>query len=205
MPYLAPSEIVGSIANVLANQSVLGTSWSVSGVTDTVQALGTATTTLATLAAGWWAYRRFFRSGLHAKIQLNVRICGDVFELAGRRYLVASAEVANAGLTRVDIDREGSQVSLWSCRSPDEPSEPAVELVPKRLMTFTVLDEHGFVEPGETLHEQRIVALSLPNCVAVMLQARVASGRIAFTTTSIVPMAKASPLAAKTIGEGHAG
>lgn len=159
---------------------------------DFVEGMSAVATTLGTIAAGIWAGFRFF-SRWRAKVQLNTTLDGELLELSGRRYLRASAAVTNAGLTRVNIDRRKSQMSVWSIALAPDAQKDAFELKPQLLVTFQVLNQHEIVEPGETLREERLIALPSGEApAALQLASRVAAHGLSFTTTAIVPYAERS-------------
>jgi hypothetical protein len=125
-----------------------------SDVKDVVSLLGTATTMLAVIVGGLWAYFKFVR-GRTYRPRLSVRMLAQWRLVDGRHLLHARVIVKNIGASVVTLRRRGTglRVSVLSPRQPDAPAAASWEVV----RVFEILSEHQWIEAGETVSDDQLI------------------------------------------------
>lgn len=137
------------------------------------------------IAAGVWAYFNFFR-GRTYRPRLEPHVSGAIFSTQDSVFLVAAYQVKNVGLSKVDIQQCGSALSVLV---PEMPSTvPFVrEIKWKHVATFDIFKARQWVEPGEPIQEQRLIALPHDKYLAVRIEVRlVSSANTEWTAMAIV-------------------
>jgi hypothetical protein len=130
-------------------------------------------TILAITAGGLWAYFNFFR-GRTYRPRLEAEVGGQVIEGDSAYCLLANLQLKNIGLSRVIIKQEGSGLRLFVYEA--DAYFPAVHSVEwTHLATFSVFEQHQWIESGETINEQRLIALPEKEVLAFKLGLRVVS------------------------------
>jgi len=132
---------------------------------------------LATVAGivigGLWAYFNYFRGRVN-RPRFEITLCGHHIEGKDIRCIIAQHSIKNVGLSKVDISHEGSGliVSFYN-KDTYVPDIHSVDW--DELAVFSVLEEHHWIEPGETVNESRMIALPLADTVAVRMALTVMS------------------------------
>jgi hypothetical protein len=130
-------------------------------------------TTLAIVLSGVWAYFKYAK-GRTFRERLDVHVAGTVEANGAAPLLTVSSKVANVGLSEVRLDRDGCGLRVFVCDEITPAESMAAELEWRRVGTFDVLAEHHWVEPGEALTDQIVVALPA-GARAVRLQLSIVS------------------------------
>ena len=145
-------------------------------------------TAVATVSAGAWAYYRFVK-GRVFKPRLILSASARRVNMESNRYVLSSVELSNVGLSRVDIDSAILRISALS-------SGPFAEVsVPSRtwLGTSRVLLAHTWIESGEVLKAQTLLALPAGDERPAVVDYKVVVGDVSFRTEAfVVPPADAS-------------
>jgi hypothetical protein len=139
--------------------------------------------TAAIVVAGIWAYAKFvkgrvFQPRLETSVRASSQVRDNVITLA------ISFSAKNVGLSRVDITQDGSglRVSISEPVTPD-----AMVAVPwTHKGTYAIFTRHGWIEPGESIFEEKLVSLPAGNASHILLELILESGNIVWTATSIV-------------------
>ncbi|MDP6785589.1 MAG: hypothetical protein QGI13_00535 [Rhodospirillales bacterium] len=137
-------------------------------------------------AAGIWAYYRFVKGRKYAP-RLTIGVSGTTIARAGSTFLVITVKVQNVGTSRIDLAQKGSGLEL-SGLSKLEDVEEAESVPARQLATWDILESHKWVEPLETIEEQRLIQLEEIPFVALQLWLRVVTNGTAVETTQIVEM-----------------
>src|SRR5215216_4465301 len=118
---------------------------------------------LGIIAAGGWAYFHYFR-GRTYKSRLRVKVEGEKLYNAFDQYLLVSMEVENKGLSKVPIEQTGTGLRVLAYSDWADPSKT------EHLETLAVFEEHEWIEPGETIGDEKIVQLPRTNLLAARLE-----------------------------------
>ena len=127
--------------------------------------------TILALIGGWLiAYYKFFRGRtFHPRLELDVS--ADVMDVERQTMIRVTVKLKNVGLSRVVLNHEAS--ALWIFVRDREDFPPDFSMAPDwtKVGAFSVLDEHGWIESGETIEGQYVY--SLPAERATMAKATV--------------------------------
>lgn len=144
-------------------------------------------TTAAVVIGGIWAYLKFFR-GRTFRPRLEPGISGKVIGHGEVSYLIVTASLKNVGLSKVDIEQRGSGLRLFTCdAAPDATEAQVAEWT--RIKTFSVLEDHQWIEPGESIEEQRLIVLPEDGHLAIQLELRIVSNGITWKERSVIDLA----------------
>src|SRR5437870_547816 len=96
---------------------------------------------------GIWVYYNYFK-GRTYKPRLEPTVSGKIIKAEGIPYLVVTAKLKNAGLSKIGIEQEGSAVRILSYDLKKQVN--SVGLVGNEwIATFPVFEEDEWVEPGK--------------------------------------------------------
>ncbi|MBS0641537.1 MAG: hypothetical protein JSS43_16850 [Proteobacteria bacterium] len=142
---------------------------------------------IAVITAGLWAYMKFVKGRIFYP-RLEVSISGTAVLRGDFTTLMAVLKVKNVGLSRIDIRQEGTALRVLAASE----AKPAVILAPdwKHLGTFSVFERHGWVEPGETIEEHKLLVVAGGEGKDYLLEVHLGSGKIVWTAVSIVAASK---------------
>jgi hypothetical protein len=143
-----------------------------------------ALTILALLAGGVWGYYKFFK-GRVFRIRLEPTISGRVLPLNNSTYLLVTISLKNVGLSKVDLEQEGTGLRLSTHKAVPRLDDP-IEADWSHLTTFPVFREHAWIEPGETITEDRMFVVPGIDHFAFQLVIRLISHKVAIRTTKVL-------------------
>jgi hypothetical protein len=137
----------------------------------------------ALVVAAAWAYMKFVRGRVFYS-RLEPEVSGNAIVEKGQATLAISIKIKNIGLSRVDIRQSGSGLRILS----------AVPCIPQKMIsaewqhlgTFPVLESHAWIEPGETVGEDRLVILPKEASHNLLLEMNVVSGKMVWIIKRIV-------------------
>jgi hypothetical protein len=138
---------------------------------------------IAVIAAGLWAYMKFVKGRMFYP-RLGVSVSGTAVLRDDRTTLMAMLKIKNVGLSRVDIRQEGTAIRVLSANEVT----PTGIITPdwSHLGTFSVFEHHGWVEPGETIDENRLLIVPGANDREYLLELHIGAGKLVWTATSII-------------------
>jgi hypothetical protein len=153
----------------------------VTAVKDVVDIVSGVVTTLAAILAGGFAYYRFVRGRVfHPRLTVNAE--ARQLRVEATNYVLATLEVANVGLARIDLGQASLQVSSLVGRGDTKAaSVPQVDW----LHTTEVLQAHTWIESGEKLTEQSLLMLPIGHRAPVLVDFRVVSQKVSLSATAI--------------------
>ena len=137
-------------------------------------------TILAILIGGIWAYFNFFKGRVY-RIRVEPTISGKVFDKDGTTYLIVKLQLKNAGLSKVDIQHKGSGFRIFTYKEEGQPPDTQ-PVESERLGTFSIFEDHGWIESGETIVEEQLVSIPNNHHFAFLLELRVVAHRVSFKT-----------------------
>jgi len=123
-------------------------------------------TALAITIGGFWAYFKFVR-GRTFRPQLSIKMAGQWRVVLGVGNLFhVRVRVTNIGASKVDLVQHGSGLRIsFPAHDQPEPTLPVEwEPVPLRsgdeqFRVFELLEEHQWIEPGETVSDDLLLNL----------------------------------------------
>jgi hypothetical protein len=183
--WFATSSVVIAASSVLAK-----TDESFKNIADGISSIVTA---LAVIIGGVWAYFKFVR-GRTYRPRLSVDMVGQWRKLddatPGRRVVVqrtirrpiadsrsdvfhARIRVTNIGASKVSLKQYGTglKISFPAKEQPEPPDDVQWEYVPLRkgedqFRVFEILEEHAWIEPGETVSDDLLLNLDRSPAIA---------------------------------------
>jgi len=163
---------------------------------DVFDILENAATIIAFGAGGVWAYFNFFK-GRTYRSRLEPKVAGKIISRNGAYFLIVTAQLKNVGLSAVRIDQKGSALRVFAYTLGERPSKPR-NVEQSRLITLSVFEDHGWIEPGELIEDQRLIAIPDSEHVALQIKLRLVSNKIEWNAAAIIepppPLDSASPL-----------
>jgi hypothetical protein len=133
----------------------------------TVQSIATVA---ALIVGGFWAYFKVFKGRTYTK-RLEPSVSAKLVVKEDYTCAVVRVSIRNVGLTRVDIDLLDSAIKVYSYTR--ENYEPEFHnAIWTDLGTIDALVHHAWIEPGENLIEDRLLALPNEKPIAIMLKLR---------------------------------
>lgn len=152
---------------------------------DFTDAFRNVTQGLAFIAAGIWAYFKF-RKGRTFQERLIPVVSGKFAFIDGTAYLVATTEVKNVGLSKIEFDQAGCALVVFEYTQGTISEIHTV--TDKRLTSFDVFDEKDRpVEPNEVIAQQTLIAIPGPVHLAYRLKLEIRSlSGYAWIATTIV-------------------
>ena len=137
----------------------------------------------AVIVVGGWAYMKFVKGRIfHSRLELDVT--GEARIRVDQAAVAISIKVKNVGLSRVDLRQTGSGLRILAAKKNTPMSMISAEW--RHLGTFPVLENHAWIEPGETVGEERLVILPQEALDDLLLELHVASGKMEWAATRLV-------------------
>jgi hypothetical protein len=143
-----------------------------------------ALASLALLVAGLWAYFKYFR-GRTYRDRIEAEISGVTLQEGQIDYLVITVRVKNVGLSRVPIQQKGSGLRVFTGKLVFPDSKIAQELEWSSVAVISILEGHAWVEPGESVSDQRLFVLPKDSSVAVKLELQLVSETQMWSNTAV--------------------
>lgn len=138
---------------------------------DALAAVQSAVTVLGLLVGALWAYFKVFKGRIYTQ---RLEPCIGAKLIYGNGYLCAVVEITikNVGLTRVDIDTELSAIEA-DIYTVNDYAPQFHNAMWTRLGVVSAVQHHAWVEPGEIVSEERLLALPNERPIALGLRLRV--------------------------------
>ena len=134
-----------------------------------VDIVGTAATAVALTVGGFWAYFKFVK-GRTFRPRLEVGMSGQWRQLDGTNLLHARITVRNIGNSVVTLLQKGTGLRV-SVPAADQETAPAA-MAWTVLRVFEILGEHDWIEPGETVSDDVLLNLGVPEPIPVKFESR---------------------------------
>lgn len=143
-------------------------------------------TILAIIIGGLWAYFNYFKGRVY-RTRIEPKVSGKVFYKDDSAYLIVSAQLKNVGLSKVNLQKKGSGFRVFKYLGGSQP--PGARTVKyHRLGTFSVFNDHRWIESGETIKEEQLIRLPKSDDFAFLLEMRIVAHKISFKTKNVVPI-----------------
>lgn len=135
---------------------------------DFTEAFGNVTQSLALIAGGVWAYFKFAK-GRTFRDRLSPNVSGKCISIDGAVFLLVTIQIKNVGLSRIAFDQEASSLAVFECITSEV--EKVRVVVNNRLTTFQVFGGNDkFLEPGEIVERQSLIALPRVSTIGYQLE-----------------------------------
>lgn len=165
----------------------LDTAMIASGVAwiDAVGGVESVLTSLAILVGGVWTYFKFFR-GRTFRERLEAGVSASRGDTDGVAFLEVVVTVRNVGLSKVPIVQEGSGLRIlssdeWMTHDGTAPEAPTWTW----MATESFLEDHKWVEPGETVTDSLVFRLPSTLEGPVRLELHVVSKKHEWVATTV--------------------
>jgi hypothetical protein len=144
------------------------------------------TTTVAVVAGGFWAYFKFARGRTFAaRAEMSVEVKRE-----SGGHLRATVTFKNAGLSKIDLNKNVKAVRLFTAEPNDRATVAVVAW--KRLLTSSILEEHDWVEAQETVTDS--VIFHTPGAPATAYRVEAMAGSPRSRITGLGKMWRASAI-----------
>jgi hypothetical protein len=141
-------------------------------------------TIIALVVGGVWTYFHFIKGRIY-RPRLGAKIVGSVEVEDDLIYLLVTSTITNIGKSKVDLQHDGTAVRVFGYAPTSHPE--GIQTVDwKRLGTYSVFENHGWLEGEETVDEQRLFLIPAQEYRAFRLELRVICSKIAWTDAQIV-------------------
>ncbi|MGH9193394.1 MAG: hypothetical protein ACRDZ0_13090 [Acidimicrobiales bacterium] len=129
--------------------------------------VGTLITAVAVIVGAVWAYYRFFKDRTY-RPRLEVSMAGEWLTVDGERLLLARVRIKNIGSSVVELLQRGTGLRVSSLGDSDSPRP--INWEPGRV--YTILEEHAWIEPSETVSDDVLLRLAVPEGQPVLFETR---------------------------------
>ena len=133
-------------------------------------------TILALVVGGIWAYYKIFKARVFTP-RLETHIDARWVVETGASHILARVKLKNVGLTRVNLHQEGSALRLWKQEMGRSTAIRSVRWKETADTAFTVFEDHGWIEPGETIEDELLIRMPDDDGLIVRLQVRLVGSR----------------------------
>jgi hypothetical protein len=157
------------VLTVLLTPGSASTKLSLDNISTAVTITVNTLTAAAVVIGGVWAYFKYAK-GRTFRPRLEVILLGQWQNFNGRHLLQARITVKNVGASKIALLQEGTglKVSLFAKKQPVPPDLAKWD----RPKVFSVLTEHAWIEPGETVSDDLLLDLATSDPVPTLLEGR---------------------------------
>ena len=126
-------------------------------------------TLIGLLVAGVWGYFNFIRSRTYYP-RMELGVTGEIRSKDGYRFLVPRITLKNIGNSQIRLVQEGSGYKIFFATGKvDSNGELGWS---KGEQTYEMFTDHNWIEPGESIFDERSVIPVPVDCIAVKIFAR---------------------------------
>lgn len=155
-----------------------------SSVEGSIENVKTIAEILGLIIGGLWAYYKFFK-GRTFRPRLELSVTGKTWHINRVTHIFASVQIQNVGLSKLELSKEGTGLRVLS-QDSTRPDKAAGVVTWKWQMTLPVFERHRWIEPGETISDQNLIALRGEHDSAMKLELRIVSNGIEWNSLSII-------------------
>jgi hypothetical protein len=142
----------------------------------------------AVIIGALWGYLNYVR-GRTFKKRLELTICGKTLRRGGALLLSGSAQLKNVGLSKVAIQQRGTAILIYDLKASSSVEREPISALEERTLVQSVFENHGWIEPGETIEESFL--LQLPEKrerIGIKLELRIVAAHIEWNANSMVEL-----------------
>jgi hypothetical protein len=145
----------------------------------------------AILVGGVWVYFNFLRGRtFRPRLEFTLSVASV---RRTTHYVTIKYSTKNVGLSRVRINRVGSILRVLAA----DPVQPRIMISPdwRHLGSYAIFEDQGWIEPAETVSEERLLVLPDDGAIAIKLELSLASRKTAWraVTVSMLPKEEEAP------------
>ena len=111
------------------------------------------------------------------KFKLEQNVSGRIISIDKIEYAVISISLKNVGLSKIDLQREGSGVKLDACEEKAA-IEYAQNVKWREIGLFPVLEKHEWIESGEPIYDELLFVLPQKKFIAYRARFRIIANEI---------------------------
>jgi hypothetical protein len=138
---------------------------------------------MGSIAAAMWTIFLVLKER-KLKSRLEPKVTGKVILGNSTKYVLANVQVKNPGTSKVDIDQEGSALMIYTM--PPIPNDDNVVKWEKKAIAISVLKNHHWIEPGETVEESALIPLQNGVTEPIKIRLKLNSQKVTWETTVII-------------------
>jgi hypothetical protein len=143
-------------------------------------------TILAIVLGGAWAYFNFIKGRVYHP-RLEPRVSAVLKPRPNFQHVLINTEVKNVGLSNVPIQKEGTAIRLLALTQDNYVKTGwEIDWEDHHLVTLSVFESHGWIEPGETIREQRLIPLREEGLLALRVEVRIVSKGIEWNDATTI-------------------
>lgn len=132
-------------------------------------------TALAIIVGGFWAWLKFFR-GRTFRSRLELMVSGNIITSGNNRFLKATMEMKNVGLSQVKFKKEAIYLDVFLIAAAKvTPEQRLYSAQWSDPVTFEVFTDHGWIESSEEISDQIFLQLPAGETLACKLKLTVNS------------------------------
>lgn len=150
---------------------------------------------LAVIVGGAWVYFNFLEQRtFKPKLEVTITATLQKRKNTASRAVLAHVSLKNVGLSKVQIVQEGTAFIARAC-APS--TRITASFINREWITLGASDifapEHQWIEPGETINQERLVFISSDDYAAFRLDVRIVAQGNAWNATTTVMSDKFTP------------
>ena len=139
---------------------------------------------VALVLGGIGAYIRWFKGRIY-RGRLESKITGAAVWENDNIYINVVTSIKNIGLAKLDVDQRETALRLSYCTTRTNVLESSLVFW-EHIGTFCVFENDHFIESGETIQDEMIIAVPKINVHAFQLELGVSAGRSIWKSRAIV-------------------
>jgi hypothetical protein len=120
-------------------------------------------------AAGIWAIFNFKKSRTYFP-RMQMTASGKLRTFGNCQYIVPRITLKNLGKAKIPLLQSGSGYRIWVATEPNEQFRPTIWTGGKPV--YRMFEEHEWLEPDESIFDEKHMIPLPSNCIAVKIQAR---------------------------------
>jgi hypothetical protein len=155
------ARLVATLAQDNAGSSALD------NVKTTADIIGTLITALAVIVGAVWAYYRFVKDRTY-RPRLEVSMAGEWLSVDNERLLLARVRVKNIGASSVGLLQRGTGLRISRLNNSSSPGPLDWE----RSRVYSILQEHSWIEPDETVSDDVLLRIEVMEGQPVLFETR---------------------------------
>jgi len=146
-------------------------------------------TVCALLFGALWTYFHFLRGRTYTP-RLELEVEGVVAEINSATCVRVHLQVANVGLSRVNLTQEGAGI-LFSAYPQENFKAVTHQALWAEPTVFPILEKHDWIEPRERLDEEVLIAVPTQKVIAwkieaVLVNVQLSGTRLRWSANDIV-------------------
>lgn len=135
---------------------------------------------LGSIAAATWTLFAFLKER-RLRPRLELHISGKIISINKGTFAIATVQIKNAGLAKVDIDKIGSALLIYPLSSQED-----VNNWNHFEQVLPIMEEHQWIEPGETIEDTVLIYLKEKDEELIKLHLRLNSKNVTWEIDAFI-------------------